>query len=166
MHTDWDFDASNARTRRANALHKHQHWSGCALFCHNSQAWSKYAVNNLIHTQHKQTFCHLYVTNNTFCWVWNDISYYQIYNYLWNEWTNPMRCSRAGKYCTRCLKLRGVQLYKNNAHALLLRILSIINADWLLHASSVCGVYECVIMIAFYIITTHHSTLLVNNSQP
>ena len=36
----------------------------------------------------------------------------------------------------------GVQLYKNNARALLLRILSILNSDWLQHARSVRGVYE------------------------
>ena len=34
----------------------------------------------------------------------------------------------------------GVQLYKNNARALLSRIL---NLDWLQHARSVRGVYEC-----------------------
>ena len=38
----------------------------------------------------------------------------------------------------------GVQLYKNNAHALLSHILSILNSDWLQHARSVRGVYECV----------------------
>ena len=36
----------------------------------------------------------------------------------------------------------GVQLYKNNARALLLRILSILNSDWLQHTGSVRGVYE------------------------
>ena len=36
----------------------------------------------------------------------------------------------------------GVQLYKNNARALLLRILSILNLDWLQHARIVRGVYE------------------------
>ena len=36
----------------------------------------------------------------------------------------------------------GVQLYKNNARALLSRILSIVNSDWLQHARSVRGVYE------------------------
>ena len=36
----------------------------------------------------------------------------------------------------------GVQFYKNNARALLLRILSILNLDWLQHARSVRGVYE------------------------
>ena len=36
----------------------------------------------------------------------------------------------------------GVQLYKNNARALLLRILSILNLDWLQHVRSVRGVYE------------------------
>ena len=41
----------------------------------------------------------------------------------------------------------GVQLYKNNARALLSRILSILNLDWLQHARSVRGVYE------FYFIT-------------
>ena len=34
-------------------------------------------------------------------------------------------------------KMFGVQLYKNNAHALLSRILSILNLDWLQHAHSV-----------------------------
>ena len=36
----------------------------------------------------------------------------------------------------------GVQLYKNNARALLSRILSILNLDWPQHARSVGGVYE------------------------
>ena len=36
----------------------------------------------------------------------------------------------------------GVKLYKNNARALLSRILSILNLDWLQHARSVRGVYE------------------------
>ena len=40
----------------------------------------------------------------------------------------------------------GVQLYKNNARALLSRILSILNLDWLQHARSVRGVYEFLIM--------------------
>ena len=31
---------------------------------------------------------------------------------------------------------------QNNARALLSRILSILNLDWLQHARSVCGVYE------------------------
>ena len=39
----------------------------------------------------------------------------------------------------------GVQLYKNNARALLSRILSILNLDWLQHACSVRGVYETLI---------------------
>ena len=39
-------------------------------------------------------------------------------------------------------KMFGVQLYKNNARVLLLRILSILNLDWLQHARSVRGVYE------------------------
>ena len=37
----------------------------------------------------------------------------------------------------------GVQLYKKNARELLSRILSILNSDWLNHARSVRGVYEC-----------------------
>ena len=40
----------------------------------------------------------------------------------------------------------GVQLYKNNARALLSRILSILNLDWLQHARSVRGVYEYLMM--------------------
>ena len=35
-----------------------------------------------------------------------------------------------------------MQLYKNNARALLSRILSVLNLDWLQHAQSVRGVYE------------------------
>ena len=44
----------------------------------------------------------------------------------------------------------GVQLYKNNARALLSRVLSILNLDWLQHARSVRGVYEFV-FICFYL---------------
>ena len=39
----------------------------------------------------------------------------------------------------------GVQLYNNNARALLSRISSILNLDWLQHARSVRGVYECLL---------------------
>ena len=42
-----------------------------------------------------------------------------------------------------------VQLYKNNARALLSRILSILNLDWLQHARSVRGVYEVVICVLY-----------------
>ena len=40
----------------------------------------------------------------------------------------------------------GVQLYKNNARALLSHILSILKLDWLQHGRSVRGVYEFDIM--------------------
>ena len=40
----------------------------------------------------------------------------------------------------------GVQLYKNNARALLSRILSILNLDWLQQARSVRGVHEWITM--------------------
>ena len=43
---------------------------------------------------------------------------------------------------SRAHNVFGVQLHKNNARALLLRILSILNSDWLQHARSVRGVYE------------------------
>ena len=36
----------------------------------------------------------------------------------------------------------GVQLYKNNARAILSRMLKILNSDWLQHARSVRGEYE------------------------
>ena len=39
-------------------------------------------------------------------------------------------------------KVFEVQLYKNNACTLLLRILCILNSDWLQHARSIRGVYE------------------------
>ena len=43
---------------------------------------------------------------------------------------------------SRARNVFGVQLYKNNARALLSRIFSIVNSDWLQHARSVRGVYE------------------------
>ena len=43
---------------------------------------------------------------------------------------------------SRARKVFGVQLSKNNARALLSRISSIVNPDWLQHARSVRGVYE------------------------
>ena len=46
------------------------------------------------------------------------------------------------KLASALREMFGVQLYKNNARALLSRILSILNLDWLQHARSVCGVYE------------------------
>ena len=54
----------------------------------------------------------------------------------------------------RARKVFGVQLYKNNARALLSRILSILNSDWLQHARSVRGVYECVLKEYSVILTT------------
>ena len=53
----------------------------------------------------------------------------------------------------------GVQLYKNNARALLSHILSILNLDWLQHAPSVRGVYE-------YKITVLLMGRLVTSSWP
>ena len=44
----------------------------------------------------------------------------------------------------------GVQLYKNNARALLSRILSILNLDWLQHARNVRGVYEFTLRCIYY----------------
>ena len=51
----------------------------------------------------------------------------------------------------------GVQLYKNNARALLSRILSILNLDWLQHARSVRGVYEYFIF--------QHTSFFYENTQ-
>ena len=62
-------------------------------------------------------------------------------------------------YATRTLasalrEMFGVQLYKNNARALLLRVLSILNLDWLQNARSVRGVYEMILtnLLYFYVI--------------
>ena len=55
-------------------------------------------------------------------------------------------------YATLTSALRemfGVQLYENNARALLSRILSILNLDWLQHARGVRGVYEGDILPAY-----------------
>ena len=47
--------------------------------------------------------------------------------------------------------LRKVQLYKNNA--LLSRILSNVNSDWLLHGSSVLRVYEYDLNLSQFTVT-------------
>ena len=47
-------------------------------------------------------------------------------------------------YATR--KVFGVQLYKNNARALLSCILCILNSDWLQHARSIRGVYYLAVL--------------------
>ena len=46
----------------------------------------------------------------------------------------------------------GGQLYKNNARALLSRILSILNLDWLQHARSVRGVYEFFLLSCCFLV--------------
>ena len=51
-----------------------------------------------------------------------------------------------------------VQLYKNNARALLSRILSILNLDWLQHARSVRGVYEFMIVVNLHFISSQTGT--------
>ena len=51
-------------------------------------------------------------------------------------------CECTLRYAHVCLKVFGVQLYKNNAYALLSCILSILNSDWLQHARSVSRVNE------------------------
>ena len=60
----------------------------------------------------------------------------------------------------------GVQLYKNNARALLSRILSILNLDWLQHARSVRRVYELVLMLAKYILEINLLPLSPSPSPP
>ena len=78
MLTRWDFDASSAWTRTGSALDKHQNWSASELCCLNSRAQSKYAVVNLIHTRHKQTFFVFYcVINKTFWKFKKSFRYYQ-----------------------------------------------------------------------------------------
>ena len=46
------------------------------------------------------------------------------------------------KLASALREMFGVQLYKNNARALLSRILSILNLDWQQHAHTVRVVYE------------------------
>ena len=57
----------------------------------------------------------------------------------------------------------GVQLYKNNARALLSRILRILNLDWLPHARSVRGVYEFVVISG--VTKSHASTRTLDVRQ-
>ena len=69
--------------------------------------------------------------------------YYQqnIITCLQNESTLRVReCTLRDAHAR--VKVFRVQLYKNNARALLSRILSILNSDWLQHVRSVRGVYE------------------------
>ena len=60
---------------------------------------------------------------------------------------------------TRARNVFGVQLYKNNARALLSHILSIVNSDWLQHACSVCGMYEKM-LILYYEKNTKYKCIL------
>ena len=55
-----------------------------------------------------------------------------------------------------------VQLYKNNAHALLSRILSIVNSDWLQHVHMVRRVFECYLSMALCLVG---DLLIVKNSD-
>ena len=61
--------------------------------------------------------------------------------------------------------LFGVQLYKNNARALLSRILSIVNSDWLQHGRMLRGVYEWHILVLMLyqtqsgILVSKHNTI-------
>ena len=50
---------------------------------------------------------------------------------------------------SRTCKVFQVLLYKDNARALLSRIVSILNSDWLQHVRSVRGVYEFALMNRF-----------------
>ena len=147
MHARWDFDASSARTRRVSALDKHQNWSASALFCLNFRAQSKYAVVNLIHTRRKQSFFLL------LCDKQDILVSLKVIQIMTNKIQLPVQkinqpYARVNElYATLTLasalhEMFGVQLYKNNARALLSRILSILNLDWLQHARSVRGVYE------------------------
>ena len=58
----------------------------------------------------------------------------------------------------------GVQLYKNNARALLSRILSILNLDWLQHARSVRGVYEYS-LLSYYVLVMADSILRLPSTR-
>ena len=53
-------------------------------------------------------------------------------------------------FASALCEMFGVQLYKNNVRALLSRILSILNLDWLQHARSVRGVYEMLSNLAVH----------------
>ena len=59
----------------------------------------------------------------------------------------------------------GVQLYKNNARALLSRILSILNLDWLQHARSVRGVYEYILISLAFMLMVINSCKLGKSCQ-
>ena len=56
----------------------------------------------------------------------------------------------------------GVQLYKNNARALLSRILSILNLDWLQHTRSVRGVYEIKLITCLIVRSNPRSLIFIS----
>ena len=126
MHSHWDFDASNAQTQRVSALDKHQNWSTSALFCHNFQAESKYAVINLIHTW-LTPFCLLLCDVirhfNKFKKSLNITTKIQLPGNKWINsmlaWINIMwrwhSCSR--QHCTRCPECNCTKIiYANYFH--------------------------------------------------
>ena len=60
---------------------------------------------------------------------------------------------------SRARKVLGVQLYKNNAQALLQRILSTLNSDWLQHALKVCSYYNAMLLHS----AVSHEVIFVQN---
>ena len=81
--------------------------------------------------------------NKTFHQVKKVIKYYQ-QNTITRETNESILHVREStlRLCSQVRKVFGVQLYKNNARALLSRILNIVNSDWLQHAHSVRWEYE------------------------
>ena len=59
--------------------------------------------------------------------------------------------------CSHTRTVFGVKLYKNNARALLPRILIIVSSDWLKHTHSVCGVYMNLHNIRLIFVSVHRT---------
>ena len=117
-------------------------------YCLNSGARSKYAVINLINTQHKRK--EKKKLFSPFIWLvrhFSQFKKFQIlptkYDYAKSKWINPTCTWMQHTLRSHAHKeLRVLLLYRNSVRDLLLGIL---NSDWLQHDRLVC--VECMIKI-------------------
>ena len=143
MHVHWDFDASNAQTRRVSALAKHQ----IEAKVHYFVTILKHKVNTqllilFIHVINT-LFCLFYVINKTFSKfkMSLDVTWQNKITCVTNGLAlcacESMRCSR--KRCVRCSECNCTEIM----HARHFHIFWVFSIQiWLLHVRNVCRVYE------------------------
>ena len=133
----------------------------------NSRAQSTYAVSNLIHTRHKQTFLVFFMWYIRY--FINIKKFLNIINKILlpkSKWINPARAWMHQTLRSHVCKTFGVQLYTNKACALHSCILCIINSDRLQLARSICRVYEWLLYTGLQSSNAHLSQLCFADLRP